>query len=224
MLHKGETMLVDVTEEVNVFNSPEIRAKMNILHAVDKSLDKMTVSEICKNANITRQTFYRHFKSKYDIPWWHTIFCRQFFLDRIGRFLSWEVGYYHHLQLIAEEEDFYRKSLQYSINTPYGRTVLPEHRKKVLVNTLRTYRGIDPNGNMLFLIDYFTKTETEVINDWFRSNEPIDLDRWTDDLVSLIPHRLYIALQPNEAQDVYLDKLQYPQVSMPHRATQSKRR
>lgn len=203
-------MLVDLTEEVNVFNSPEIRAKMNILHAVDKSLDKMTVSEICRNANITRQTFYRHFKSKYDIPWWHTIFCRQFFLDRIGRSLTWETGYYHHLQLIAEEEGFYRKSLQYSINTPYGRTVLPEQRKRVLVNTLRTYRGIEPNENMMFLIGYFTKTETEVINDWFRSSEPVNLEQWTDDLVSLIPHRLYMALQPNEAQDVYLDKLQQP--------------
>lgn len=203
-------MLFDLTEEANIFNTPEVQTKMNILHAVDKSLDKMTVSEICANAGITRQTFYRHFKSKYDIPWWHTIFCRQFFLDRIGRSLSWEIGYYHHLQLILEQEDFYRKSLQYSINTPFGRTVLPAHRKKVLVNTLRTYRHIEPNDNMLFLIDYFTKTETEVINDWFRSSDPVDLDSWTDDLVSLIPHRLYIALQPDNAQDIYLGKLQKP--------------
>ena len=63
---------------------------------------------------------------------------------------------------------------------------------------------------MLFLIDYFTKTETEVINDWFRSSDPVDLDSWTDDLVSLIPHRLYIALQPDNAQDIYLGKLQKP--------------
>lgn len=203
-------MLFDLTEEANIFNTPEVQTKMNILHAVDKSLDKMTVSEICANAGITRQTFYRHFKSKYDIPWWHTIFCRQFFLDRIGRSLSWEIGYYHHLQLILEQEDFYRKSLQYSINTPFGRTVLPAHRKKVLVNTLRTYHHIEPNDNMLFLIDYFTKTETEVINDWFRSSDPVDLDSWTDDLVSLIPHRLYIALQPDNAQDIYLGKLQKP--------------
>lgn len=211
----ASTMIFDLTEEVDIFNSPEIKTKMAILHAVDKSLDRMTVTEICKNANIPRQTFYRHFKSKFDIPWWHTIFCRQFFLDRIGRTMTWEEGYFHHLQLIVQEEDFYRKSLQYSINTPYGRTVLPEHRKKILVSTLRTYRGIEPNRNLMFLVDYFTKTETEVINDWFRSNEPVDIERWTDDLVSLIPHRLYAAIQMPEAQNIYESKLLTPEPS-PH--------
>ncbi len=203
-------MKFELSEELNIFDAPEIKTKMKILHAVDKSLDRMTVSEICKNAGIPRQTFYRHFKSKFDIPWWHTIFCRQFFLDQIGRSMSWEEGYYHHLRLIVQEEDFYRKSLQYSINTPYGRTVLPEHRKKVLVNTLVNYRHIDPNENLLFLIEYFSKTETEIINDWFRSNDPVDIDRWTDDLVSIIPHRLYAAIQLPEARDAYRSKLPRP--------------
>ena len=42
--------------------------------------------------------------------------------------------------------------------------------------------------------------------------DPVDLDSWTDDLVSLIPHRLYIALQPDNAQDIYLGKLQKPTI------------
>ena len=67
----------------------------------------------------------------------------------------------------------------------------------------------------MFLIDYFTKTETEVINDWFRSNEPVDIERWTDDLVSLIPHRLYAAIQMPEAQNIYESKLLTPEPS-PH--------
>lgn len=205
-------MQFDLTEESSIFDAPEIQVKMKILHAITRSLDKMTVAEICENAGITRQTFYRHFKSKFDIPWWHTIFCRQFYLDGIGRHLSWEAGYYQHLRLITEEEDFYRKSLQYSINTPYGRTVLPEHRKKVLVNTLRTYRGIEPNDNMMFLIENFSKTETEVINDWFRSGTPVDLAVWTDNLVSLVPHRLYVALQVPSAQNAFYKKLTFPAV------------
>ena len=122
-------MLPDLAHGQDIFGSPELRTKMKILHAVDKSLDRITIAEICENAGISRQTFYRHFQSKYDIPWWHSIFCRQFYLNEIGRTIDWKTGYYHHLRLIAQERDFYRKSIQYSINTPFGQTVMPENRK-----------------------------------------------------------------------------------------------
>ena len=118
-------MITDLTLGENIFNSPDLSIKMKILHAVNKSLDQITVAEICRNAGISRQTFYRHFESKYDIPWWYSIFCRQFYLNEIGRTIDWKTGYYHHLRLIAQERDFFRESIQYSINTPFGQTSCP---------------------------------------------------------------------------------------------------
>ncbi len=35
-----------------------------------KSLAKITVSDIVKNCNLNRQTFYYHFKDKYDLLHW----------------------------------------------------------------------------------------------------------------------------------------------------------
>lgn len=191
-------MLPDLAHGQDIFGSPELRTKMEILHAVDKSLDRITIAEICENAGISRQTFYRHFQSKYDIPWWHSIFCRQFYLNEIGRTIDWKTGYYHHLRLIAQERDFYRKSIQYSINTPFGQTVMPENRKTVLLETLEKYRHVTVNDNMRFIVEMFSKLECEVLNDWFRSDAPTDLVRWTDDLVSLVPDRLYRALRIDE--------------------------
>ena len=156
-------MITDLTLGENIFNSPDLSIKMKILHAVNKSLDQITVAEICRNAGISRQTFYRHFESKYDIPWWYSIFCRQF--------------------------------IQYSINTPFGQTIMPENRKAVLLDTLENYRHVEVNDNLRFIVEIFSKLECEVMNDWFRSDEPIDLARWTDDLVSLVPDRLYRALE-----------------------------
>ena len=191
-------MLPDLAHGQDIFGSPELRTKMKILHAVDKSLDRITIAEICENAGISRQTFYRHFQSKYDIPWWHSIFCRQFYLNEIGRTIDWKTGYYHHLRLIAQERDFYRKSIQYSINTPFGQTVMPENRKTVLLETLEKYHHVTVNDNMRFIVEIFSKLECEVLNDWFRSDAPTDLVRWTDDLVSLVPDRLYRALRIDE--------------------------
>lgn len=188
-------MLMDLAHGNDIFESPDIRTKMKILHGVNKSLDQITISEICANAGVSRQTFYRHFESKYDIPWWHSIFCRQFYLNEIGRTIDWETGYYHHLRLIDQERDFYRKSIQYSINTPFGQTVMPENRKTVLLETLERCRRVSVDHNMMFLVEIFSKLECEVLNDWFRSDQPTNLAQWTDDLVSLVPDRLFRALQ-----------------------------
>lgn len=100
-------MLTDLLSSQDIFSTPDLKTKMSILHAVDRSLDRMTISEICKKASISRQTFYRHFRSKYDIPWWFCIFCRQFYLNEIGRTISWQTGYYHHIRLLSTEREFF---------------------------------------------------------------------------------------------------------------------
>ena len=58
----------------------------------------------------------------------------------------------------------------------------------------RNYRHVEVNDNLRFIVEVFSKLECEVMNDWFRSDEPTDLARWTDDLVSLVPDRLYRTL------------------------------
>ena len=62
-------MLPDLAHGQDIFGSPELRTKMKILHAVDKSLDRITIAEICENAGISRQTFYRQFPTHYAIHW-----------------------------------------------------------------------------------------------------------------------------------------------------------
>lgn len=168
---------------------------MKIMHAVDKSLDRVTISEICEKAGISRQTFYRHFKSKYDIPWWFSIFCRQFYLNEIGRTIDWRTGVLPPHSPYRHGTRFFRKSIQYSINTPFGQTIMPQNRKVVLLETLQSYRHVPVDHNMQFLVETFSKLECEVLNDWFRSDAPMDLNMWTDDLVSLVPDRLYRALE-----------------------------
>ena len=57
------------------------------------------------------------------------------------------------MRLISQERDFYRKSIQYSINTPFGQTVMPENRKTVLLDTLENYRHVAVNDNMRFIVE-----------------------------------------------------------------------
>ena len=68
------------------------------------------------------------------------------------------------------------------------------------VDTLENYRHVPVTDNLRFIVEVFSKLECEVLNDWFRSDEPTDLARWTDDLVSLVPDRLYRALDISNAE------------------------
>lgn len=50
-------MLTDLLSSQDIFNTPDLKTKMSILHAVDRSLDCMTISEICEKANIPARRF-----------------------------------------------------------------------------------------------------------------------------------------------------------------------
>ena len=52
----------------------DVQAKLHIMHAVDRSLDQITVTQICTRAGISRQAFYRHFPDKYSLHWWWPTF------------------------------------------------------------------------------------------------------------------------------------------------------
>ena len=54
--------------------------KMRIFDALDrlaaaKSFDKISVTQICTEAGVSRATFYRHFSDKFSIPQWDLDFA-----------------------------------------------------------------------------------------------------------------------------------------------------
>ena len=81
-----------------------------MLKSVDRPLEVISVNDICKNAGISRQTFYNHFESKYMLRSWWSEYCEQFSLDRIGIDLSWEEASIRYAQLMLSPGNFIFKS------------------------------------------------------------------------------------------------------------------
>lgn len=188
-------MRFDLTHGDTIFDQPGMQTKMDILHAVDEPLDRTTITKICKNAGISRKTFYRHFESKYDIPWWHTIYCRKFYLNEIGRTIDWYTGYYHYLRLLVMERNFYRLTIKGIASNPFAVTPASENRAKVLLDTLERYRHVTIDDNLKFLVETFSRLECAVIDGWLKSSQPTDLHQWAEYMISLIPPRLYDLLK-----------------------------
>lgn len=86
--------------------------KMRIVRALRdamlaQSIENVTVAQICKNAQISRQTFYRHFEDKYCIANWYEDLVAEVSLHQIGRSLTWYEGHLKLYRTVSEERDFF---------------------------------------------------------------------------------------------------------------------
>ena len=80
--------------EVHYIEKPRgFNVRMRVVEAVTDPIRTLSVTEICRRAGISRQTFYSYFESKYAIGSWYALHCDTFTLDLIGRALSWREGY-----------------------------------------------------------------------------------------------------------------------------------
>ena len=65
-------MAVSVTLHTNLENAQTLRSKRALVAALYKLMEReayrdLTVTQICQEADVTRQTFYRHFRTKQDV-------------------------------------------------------------------------------------------------------------------------------------------------------------
>lgn len=78
----------------------------------EKSVDKITVIEICEKANINPRTFYRYFKDKHEVVEW--IYLNSSLTKNIHR-TDWSFwDYFPYIaKLLYDDRLFYRHALQY---------------------------------------------------------------------------------------------------------------
>ena len=97
-----------------------------------KGFDSISVSMICKEAGISRATFYYHFKDKFDVSQWHYGLVAETFLFQTGRTLTWLQANYLNTVEFAKHEAVYRECFDM-----HGYESLFEHAKRRRIETLR---------------------------------------------------------------------------------------
>lgn len=181
-------------EPQGLFDDEDVQARLEIMHAVDKSLDQIVVSDLCKKVGISRQAFYRYFDSKYALHWWWPTYVHKYYLNEVGRTLDWEAGYSHHIKLLSLEENFFKVATQYTLGSPCVRSIMPQFRKMALLETLNDYRHEVIDDDLMFCLDTWVKTETEILTEWFRLGTTPHPREAADKLIEVMPNRLYTTL------------------------------
>lgn len=79
-----------------------------------KSIEKINVSELCREADVNRATFYHHFSDPHDV----LVEVEQEIVDEIGQFSEWRDGG------ISQEEFFVRFCTYLDENAPLLRVLI----------------------------------------------------------------------------------------------------
>jgi AcrR family transcriptional regulator len=164
-----------------------------IARAATKSLDSITVAEICTEADISRQTFYRYFSDKYDVANWYDLLIGGESLAQIGRTLTWFEGHLKKLMFCREERDFYMIALRSNDHCAVHRNVIrytnAEYRR-----TVEEINSIAVTPELEFQISVQSRIAAETATEWILNGmktAPQQLAKWQD---ACIPGDLYAAM------------------------------
>lgn len=151
-----------------------------------KNLDDIQVSEIISGTSLSRKTFYRHFRDKYDLSNWY---FSQFFEDSFGRItdnLEWDEALLKYL-------DVYQGKYNILKNAYASRDIngLRDYDIQVTRKTYEKYltsKGVDiASETMQFAIDIASRGGTDMVIEWLHSGMKMDKKKLVELLKRTLP-------------------------------------
>ena len=156
------------------YNSCMNDTKLTIANALlillkTQPLNKITVTQITKEANLTRQTFYRNFEDKEDlVNWYFEKLCLDSFKEMADQTTLKE----------AFKEDDYNSLTNYDY-----RCIYDFYKKKIETKTT-----ID--SQLDFLLQMYCHGSIEMTKSWVEKNMYLDIETLVNMLIESMPERL----------------------------------
>lgn len=156
-----------------------------LIQLMDQSdLKDIFVKDIAEKSNITRQTFYRHFKDKYDVINWYydqeveTLFTSMSSIEGIHRNLIIK------LNKFQEELVFFRNAYDYN-----GQNSLSKHEFQRIYHTLsaKCQQNTQDSLELKYSIEFFCHGVIQMTTDWINQSCPISSQQLADILMKLMP-------------------------------------
>lgn len=146
-------------------NSKQMLAKSLEKLLIKKTLDDIQVSEIVSGTSLSRKTFYRHFRDKYDLASWY---FAQFYEPTFGRItdgVTWEDALLRYLDIYEERSSILKNA--------YSSSDINNLRSYDISITKRTYekylmlKGAEIHSELMcFAIDIASRGGTDMVIEW----------------------------------------------------------
>ena len=159
--------------------------------AMDRPLDKITVKQISEKAGVTSQTFYNHFKDKYDL----ILSGHKYRVNRLIKELredkvNWDEFIEIYLSSYEKNSKFIVNAFKntcgedsYAANT--GRYIC-----ECLEEEIRIRAGIEPDKNTKLLIKVYASGVINIMAYWLAEDTDITKEDMKKALVDALPEKL----------------------------------
>lgn len=185
-------------------NKIAIVRAMNTLMS-NQSLEEIKTVDICSNAGVSRQTFYRNFTDKYDAAIW---FMEEGVLNsvrQIGITCSWKTGHQRLFAFVASNKKLIERFFRMKGTSALGRSIMEKDLEQNFVNHYREQyeraTGNASDSRIEFQIYAFAKMSIECIKEWQKSPDPDLSDEYIDNFISAIPRDLFETLNIEDKPD-----------------------
>jgi AcrR family transcriptional regulator len=152
--------------------------------------EKISVSQICSEAGISRATFYYHFKDKFEIVQWHFNYIAEHLLFETGRTLSWYQALNLNTVEVAKRNKLYQGAFE-SRGYPSHFTYFKRRRAETLIETVEKYHNVALDEELLFQIESLVEAEVAAISRWFKKGMPCSIEKISKLIEDIVPRRLY---------------------------------
>jgi hypothetical protein len=170
------------------------RTKLHLVKAikevmVKKPLKEITVNDICSNANITRQTFYRHFKDKYDLIVWY--FDREALknIKKMGISCSLREGLVTKFKAMENDKVFFTSAFKVE-----GLNTLKDYDYHLIYNFYKDAIVKNNPDNFTseieFELKFYSYGAINMIVDWCKNDMPISAEKFADFMIDSFPPKL----------------------------------
>lgn len=153
-------------------------------------LDKITVSQIVERAGVTRQTFYRNFRDKYDLVNWHFEELAQKSFKQMGVSLTLREALIKKFQFLKGERTFFTqafRSRDHNSVVAYDYQCILEFYTAVLQKKLGVSRL---PGDIAFLLEMYCGASIHKTVEWVTTGMERPIPELVDLLVAAMPEKL----------------------------------
>lgn len=155
--------------------------------------DSISVTSLCQNAHVSRQTFYCYFSSKLDVALWQ----RRILLEDYFYQLSNYVGWNETLKMLLENNEKNRH-LRYRIALSKENEEYLEKSAKLIVEFFCSElkaRECTITNEIDFQIDTCAYATCHVLDNWGKSKMEMSPEQLTEYLDGIMPQKLKMLLE-----------------------------
>lgn len=153
-------------------------------------LDKITVTQIVERAGVTRQTFYRNFRDKYDLVNWHFEQLAQKSFKQMGVSLTLREALIKKFQFLKGEQTFFTqafRSRDHNSVVAYDYQCILGFYTAVLEKKL----GAAPlPGDIAFLLEMYCDASIHKTVEWVTTGMERPIPALVDLLIQAMPEKL----------------------------------